>query len=741
MTDTVCRISERLDIRWLGILATLLVAGCGFNGASHSAQVSSVGSQTSSGGGRQSASASGTVTAAGAATVDGERIVHADSEPGNWMTTGRTYDEQRFSPLKQINDHDVSQLGLAWYYDLDTNRGQEATPLVVDGVMYTSEAWSKVLALDAKTGRLLWEYDPKVKPEIGRIACCDVVNRGVAIWKGKVYVGALDGRLIALDARTGKVVWSVQTTDPSQPYTSTGAPRVVKGKVIIGNGGAELNVRGYASAYDAETGKLAWRFYIVPTDPSKPDHAASDEALAKIAQSTWSPGFWKHTGGGGTPWDAFAYDPQLDLLYIGGGNGGPHSRDLRSPGGGDNLFLGSIIAVRPDTGQYVWHFQETPGDSWDFTSVQQMILADLRIDGRVRKVLLHAPKNGFFYVIDRETGQFISGRNFAPVNWAKGLDENGRPIMNPDAWYSHKLFLGIPGPPGAHNWYPMSFDPQTGLVYIPVQDTPWPFFPPRMMAQAMRSGSPGGAFANLPKIPDWTGYLVAWDPVHEKQVWRVDLPGPADGGTLSTAGNLVFEGDVDGIFHAYAADSGKALWSADLQSDPMAGPMSYTVDGQQYVAVMVGLGGGSGLMSGDQLDKSGPKRNISRIVAFKLGGNVQLPPAPPPRRSLNLPPSTADGATVARGAALFGGNCANCHGINAVAGILPDLRYTPYLLDNSGWYAIVLDGALRSQGMLPFPELKRSDADAIRAYLIERAHQSEKDNAQPTVTPQAGAPQ
>lgn len=739
ISDTIHEMHVKTLIRLIGIFAALLAAGCGSNapGAPQSAAASRAPGASQ----RPSAPAPrATTMGGGASTVAGERIAHADSEPGNWMTVGRTYDEQRFSPLNQITDHNVSRLGLAWYYDLDTHRGQEATPLVVDGVMYTSEAWSKVLALDARTGKLLWEYDPRVKPEMGRIACCDVVNRGVAIWRGKVYVGALDGRLIALDAKTGKVVWSVQTTDPAQPYANTGAPRVVKGKVIIGNGGAESNVRGYASAYDAETGKLVWRFYIVPTDPAKPDHAASDEALAKIAQATWSPGFWKHTGGGGTPWDAFAYDPQLDLLYIGGGNGGPHSRDLRSPGGGDNLFLGSIIAVRPDTGQYVWHFQETPGDSWDFTSVQQMILADLRIDGRMRKVLLHAPKNGFFYVIDRETGQFISGKRFAPVNWAKGLDENGRPIMNPDAWYSHKPFLGIPGPPGAHNWYPMSFDPQTGLVYIPVQNTPWPFFPPRATARARGKGS-GGGFANLPKIPDWTGYLVAWDPVGEKQVWRVDLPGPADGGTLSTAGNLVFEGDVDGVFHAYAADSGKALWSTDLQSDPMAGPMSYTVDGQQYVAVMVGLGGGSGLMSGEELEKSGPKRNISRIVAFRLGGNVRLPPVPPPPRPLNLPPSVADSATLARGASLFGRNCASCHGINAVAGILPDLRRTPYLLDQRAWYTIVLDGALRSQGMIPFPELKHGGADAIRAYLIERARQTAEGKAQGTVTPQSGAPQ
>ena len=737
-TDSVHVDSAKLRTWPVGVLTALLAAGCGSGGVGTSPP-SGAGSQASNAGGQQGAQPSGV------ASVDGARIVHADGDPGNWLTTGRTYDEQRFSPLKQIDAHNVSQLALAWYYDLDTNRGQEASPLVVDGVMYTSEAWSRVLALDARTGKLLWEYDPKVNPEMGRTTCCDVVNRGVAIWKGKVYVGALDGRLIALDAATGKVVWSVQTTDPSQPYASTGAPRIVKGKVIIGNGGAERNVRGYASAYDAETGTLVWRFYLVPTDPAKPDHAASDEALARIAQPTWTPGFWKNTGGGGTPWDAFAYDPQLDLLYIGGGNGGPHSRDLRSPGGGDNLFLGSIVAVRPDTGQYVWHFQETPGDSWDFTSVQQIILADLQIGGRLRKVLLHAPKNGFFYVLDRETGQFISGRNFAPVNWAKGLDEHGRPIMNPDAWYSHQAFLGIPGPAGAHNWYPMSFDPQTGLVYLPAQDTPWLFFPPQSGAFGAGlvppRGASAGTRAKLPEIPDWTGYLLAWDPVRQQPAWRVNMPGPANGGTLATAGNLVFEGTVDGLFHAYAADSGQALWSTDLQSDPMAGPISYTVNGEQYVAVMAGLGGGAGMISGEQLRKSGPKRNISRVVAFKLGGQATLPPPPQLQRLLNPPPSTADAATLGQGASLFGQNCAVCHGMNAVAGILPDLRYTPYLASD-GWYDIVLSGALRSQGMLPFPELKRSDADAIRAYLIQRAHQSAGSGPQQSsVSPQTGAPQ
>ncbi len=707
-----CWIGGSIPALALLALLTLLAAGCNPHPSPATRQQAATSAHRS---------AAGT----GAPTVDAERIIDANREPGNWMTTGRTYDEQRFSPLDQISQANVGHLGLAWHYDLDTNRGQEATPIVVDGVMYTTEAWSKVLALDAGTGKLLWKFDPMVKPELGRAACCDVVNRGVAIWKGKVFVGALDGRLIALDAKSGALVWSAQTTDPSQPYTITGAPRVVKGKVIIGNGGAERNVRGYVSAYDADSGKLVWRFYIVPTDPSKPDHAASDAALAKIAAPTWSPGWWQHASGGGGPWDAISYDPDLDLLYIGTGNGAPQSRQARSPTGGANLFLNSIIALRPDTGELVWYFQEVPGDSWDFDSTQQIILATLQIDGRMRKVLMQAPKDGFFYVLDRATGQFISGKAFAAVTWATGLDQHGEPLVNPDAWYLQAPFVGIPGPPGAHNWYPMSFDPMTGLVYIPTQNTPWLFSPPtrgRGPANGGTRRTPAAARAP-PALADWSGSLVAWDPVQQRAAWRVSLPGAADGGTLSTAGGLVFESDVDGIFHAYAADSGKQLWSSDLQSDAMAGPMSYTVGGQQYIAVSVGLGGASGLMSGNELFKSGIKRNISRIVAFRLGGTDALPPAPALPAPPVPPPLTADSATVAEGAGLFARDCSSCHGAQAIGGILPDLRHTPYL-SGSSWYDVVLGGALRGQGMIPFADqLTHQQADAIRGYLIARAHQ------------------
>ena len=399
--------------------------------------------------------------------IDASRINSASD--GEWPSNGRTYAERHYSPLDSIDGGNVKRLGLAWYFDLDTDRGQEATPLVANGVLYTSTAWSKVFAFDAKTGERLWSYDPEVDPGYLPRACCDAVNRGVALWEDKVFVGALDGRLIALDAKAGKEVWSTVTVDQSQPYTVTGAPRVVKGKVIIGNAGAEYAVRGYVSAYDTETGKLAWRFYIVPNPDFEPDHAASDEPLAKLANTTWFGDGWK-MGGGGTAWDGLAYDPEADLLYVGTGNGGPQNHEARSDGKGDNLFLSSILALRPDTGEYVWHYQTTPGDTWDYTATAGLMLADLKIGGELRKVIMQAPKNGFFYVLDRVTGELLSADKYAEVNWATGVDLNtGRPIETPGARYENAPFVQTPGPLGAHGPQPWAFNPDLGLVYIPVQ--------------------------------------------------------------------------------------------------------------------------------------------------------------------------------------------------------------------------------------------------------------------------------
>jgi alcohol dehydrogenase (cytochrome c)/quinohemoprotein ethanol dehydrogenase len=668
------------------------------------------------------------------ASVDESRMLHADQEPGNWMSYGRTYSEQRFSPLKQINDQNVGQLGLAWHVDLDIRRGQEATPIVVDGVMYFSTAWSKVFALNAATGEKLWSYDPKVPPQWAVNACCDVVNRGVAVWRGKVFVGTLDGRLVALDAATGKPVWETLTIDSKLRYTITGAPRVVKGKVLIGNGGSEMGVRGYVSAYDSETGKLAWRFYTVPGDPSKP---FENPAMEKAAKS-WSGNWWK-LGGGGTVWDSIVYDPELDLLFIGTGNGTPWDRRARSPQGKDNLFTCSIVALKPDTGEYVWHYQEVPGDAWDYDSAEPIILADVTIDGVPRKVLFQAPKDGFFYVLDRATGALISAKPYTAVTWATGIDAaTGRPLEAANARYENggKGAPLAPGPLGGHSWHSMSYSPQTGLVYIPVQDAGFFYKSDEHYEAKSLAFNTATDFvaAGMPQTPEVKksildtikGHLSAWDPVQQKEIWRVDRTSPVNGGILSTAGNLVFEGTAQGDLEAYRADKGEKLWSADAQSGVIAAPISYTAGGEQYVAVVAGWGGVFPLATGEVALKSGRTQNISRVLAFKLGGKASLPPLPQlPLPQLNPPRSTSSAAIVQTGEGLYQRYCSTCHGDVAVSGgVLPDLRYSG-ALGYPAWSDVILGGSLQSYGMVSFSkELSKDNVEAIRAYVIFRANQS-----------------
>ncbi len=670
---------------------------------------------------------------AATAGIDGDRIRNADAEPGNWLSHGRTYDEQRFSPLDQINESSIGGLGLAWYWDTGTTRGLEATPIVVDGVMFTSGSWSVVWAHDAKTGKLLWEYDPMVPREWGKFACCDVVNRGVAAWEGKIYVGTLDGRLVALDAATGKPVWEVQTTDRERPYTITGAPRVVKGKVIIGNGGAEYGVRGYFTAYDAKTGEQAWRFYTVPGDPSLPFEGKHLEKAA----ATWRGGKWWEVGGGGTTWDSMAFDPELNLLYVGVGNGSPWNRYIRSPGGGDNLYLSSIVAVNPDNGELVWHYQTTPGDTWDYTAVQHMILADIEIEGVKRKVIMQAPKNGFFYVLDRTNGEFISAEPYVPVNWATHIDpESGRPVENPDAHYANEPRLIRPAPYGGHNWHPMAYNPKAGLVYIPALDIPFSFAQNNAFKynpgewntgtdndQTIPAKDPKAMIDALSQVK---GHLSAWDPVTQKEVWRVQHALSWNGGLVSTAGNLVFQGRADGKFAAYTADTGKLVWEFPTNVGIIAAPVTYSIDGEQYVSVVAGWGGAYALASGVPRHRDNVMSE-GRILTFKLGGTAQLPA--PNVTFMELPEPPALETTpeqVAKGEKLYHTYCSVCHGPGVVGsgGGTPDLRYSSADV-HASWDAIVRGGAFVGKGMASFAHvLSEEDSNAVHAYVVDQIRNS-----------------
>ncbi len=660
-----------------------------------------------------------------------DAIINADANPGEWLSHGRTYSEQRFSPLAEITRDNVNGLGLAWSFDLGTSRGIEATPIVHDGVMYVTASWNIVYALDARSGEEIWRYDPQVDRSRAAFMCCDIVNRGVALWGDKIFTGTIDGRLIALDAKTGEMRWDVQTVDLSKPYSVTGAPRVVKGNVIIGNGGAELGVRGYVTAYDADTGKIAWRFYTVPGDLSK---NPENDVMAN-AMTTWNGEWWK-AGGGGTVWDSMAYDPELDLFYIGVGNGSPWNQEIRSPGGGDNLFLSSIVALRPDTGDYVWHYQTTPGETWDYTATQHMILADLEIDGVMRKTIMQAPKNGFFYVLDRETGEFISAKNFVPVNWATHIDpDTGRPVEIADArWPGKAPYLQLPGPLGAHNWHPMSFNPETGLVYIPAQEAPWVYADDQSYEYRQGVWNTGSDFS-LAILPGdeaqfralrsmVRGRLLAWDPVKQESAWSVEHGGPWNGGVLSTAGGLIFQGTADAHFAAYDADSGAQLWRYFSQTGIVAAPISYALDGEQYVAVAAGWGGSFVLGFGGPLP-TGSTPNVGRVLVFKIGANGALPAVANPQAIAPRPPrATASAETVAAGVHAYANLCVTCHGDQAQSsGLIPNLRYSPLLGDADAWNAVVREGARATLGMGNFGSiLDREQSEAIRAYVISEAN-------------------
>ncbi len=653
--------------------------------------------------------------------VNGNFMKANAAKTNDWPSYGLDYAETRFSRLTAINENNVKDLGLVWSYNLESTRGVEATPLVVDGIMYVSASWSIVHAVDVRTGKRIWTYDPKVPREGGYKGCCDVVNRGVALHEGKVFVASYDGRLIALNAATGEKVWEKDTIENKKmSYTITGAPRVFKGKVIIGNGGADLGVRGYITAYDAKTGDQKWRWYTVPGDPSKP---FENEAMEKAAK-TWDPaGKWWELGGGGTAWDTMSFDPELNLMYIGTGNGSPWAHAKRSPAGGDNLYLASIVALNPDTGKYVWHYQQTPGDNWDYTSTQPMILADLKIENKQRKVIMHAPKNGFFFVIDRTNGKFISAQNFVPVNWATGYDKEGRPMVNPEARNTEKPFEVMPSAYGARNWHSMSFNPQTGLVYMPVQNVPLTLMDNKAWKpNANVPGEPhGGLGWNLAKMANVEppkgkpfGRLIAWDPVAQKPAWTNEQISPWNGGTLSTAGNLVFQGTADGRFMAVNAKTGEKLWESPTGTGVVAAPSTYMVDGKQYVSIAVGWGGVYGITMRHS-DRQGP----GTVYTFAVGGKAPLPEFVQYRMDELVSGVKYDPKQVQAGTMLYVNNCVFCHGVPGVdrGGNVPNLGYmnASYIENLQNF---VYKGPATERGMPDFTgKLNKDEIEQIKAFI------------------------
>lgn len=659
--------------------------------------------------------------------------LNVSAQSQEWSQVGGSFKEQFYSPLTQVNQANVGNLELAWSYDLDSTRGQEASPLIVDGKMYLALAWNRLLVLDALSGDLLWQYDPSVNADKATQACCDAVTRGVAIHKDSVFMATLDGRLIRLNRHTGEVIWSVMTIPDTGNYTITGAPRVGAGLVFIGNGGAEYGARGYVTAYDIESGKQRWRFFTVPGDPAEP---VENSALI-AAMSTWTGSWWK-LGGGGTVWDAIVYDEELDQLYIGVGNGGPHNPAIRSPEGGDNLYLSSIVALNPRTGEYLWHFQQTPGDAWDFTATQPIVLADLEIQGRTRKVLMQAPKNGFFYVLDRETGEYISAAPYARVNWAEGVDSKGRPMVTDEAkYYQHSdPVLLYPGPPGAHSWQPMAYDPGRGLVFIPASDLPFVF---NANVAAGEVGSESST-RNTKQIDTQRlrseleqglkGYLVAWDPIRNHEIWRYQMPSPVNGGILATASGLVFKGGGNGELLAFDSGTGEVLWSDQTFGGIIAAPSTYEIDGEQFLTVVQGWGGGFSLLAGDLAQLSGTKRYVGRVLTYKLhGGQFLLPSENVLSTQVDVTFGFDDAVkgNVEQGEKLYAKNCRRCHGGQAISGgTLPDLRKSLIPRLPEAFDQVVIAGALRERGMPSFASnLKPLDVAALRAYILDRVQKSD----------------
>jgi quinohemoprotein ethanol dehydrogenase len=676
-------------------------------------------------------------------------MAQAAVEGDQWLANGRDVGGTYFSPLKDVNTDDVGQLGFAWQYKLGTSRGLEATPIVVDGVMYAVGNWGRLYSLDAATGKEIWTYDPQVDGQWGRYACCDVVNRGLAVWEGKVFVAALDGFLHAIDAATGRQIWKTDTLigrAQHLPYTITGAPVVAGRVVVIGNAGADFQgIRGYVSGYDIESGAMKWRFYTVPRDPKL---GPQDQPHLTTAVGTWDPRHRWEFGGGGNAWDGISYDPQLNLVYIGTANASPYTIKENGRHGGDDLYASSIVAIHADTGTMAWFYQVVPGDEWDYDSTQKMILADLSLDGGRRKVLMQASKNGFFYVLDRETGALISAANFTFVNWTQGLDpRTGRPRPNPQAEYVGTPRLIFPSMAGAHSWQPMSFNPVTGLVYIPSLEAPMVYIETAKRPAGLIEGNftvaglfpedydPAALkplFGSLPALADLSkgvppgevqsiSVLKAWDPTHQRLVWERASQALAGGGVLSTAGNIVVQGNAAGVLSVLDATTGQLLKTIDVGTSIMAAPMTYRVAGEQYIAVMAGYGGTGGLFAPFAPRTAAYKYgNEGRIVAFKRGGpDVPKPPAVSDSPFVQPPPREGTRQDIAHGQVLYNRFCGRCHSMGR--GELPDLRrLSPPT--HAIFYDIVLNGAYSPKGMGRFDDvLSKKDAQDLHAFLVDQA--------------------
>jgi quinohemoprotein ethanol dehydrogenase len=668
----------------------------------------------------------------------------------DWPVSEGDKNETYFSQLTNINAKNVSQLGFAWAYNMNTFRGQEATPIVVSGIMYTSGIWGWVYAVNAKTGKEIWKYDPQVPGQFARNPCCDIVNRGLSFDQGKVFVASIDGRVHALDAKTGKKIWETDSNiDHKESYSSTGSVQLTKNAVVIGTSGADMNiggVRGYVSAFDLESGKLKWRFFTVPPARGQP----FEHPELEIAEKTWSPVRGPEFKGGGTVWDGINYDPETNLVIFGTSNGSPYDLRQLGPGEFDNLYVASIIAVDADTGRMVWHYQETPGDHWDYTAVQKMIFANLNIGGKNRKVVMQASKNGFFYILDRTTGELLSAKNYSYVNWATHIDmKTGRPVLTKQSdWYSGPKNV-YPSWSGAHSWQPMSFNSKTGLVYIPTIDTSnvWVDLPGNggrlkfvnsfftavgiFPDDAYDPASLKSLFGPLPDLKTLQAerpgqklvreVLKAWDPVNEKSVWEhetsVGMRG-YDGGVMSTS-DLVFQGRGSGELWIYKASSGELIKKIQTGSHIMAAPMTYVVDGEQYVAVQVGYGGTAMGVGPIPASSAAFKyQNMNRIIAFKLGGGeVPKPELRPDLPFPEPPPNIASKVIIAKGEIKFMEQCSRCHTFGP--NITPDLRKIGKGMHDN-FKKIVLGGLMAPLGMASFSDvLTESDVQAIQAYVID----------------------